>query len=161
MAPVAGEMPNWRWPARALVRRIGSVFQDPEHQFLSGRVGDELLLGPLRAGASLGDAQRRADALLARLHLEALADANPFTLSGGEKRRLSVATALAAEPSVLILDEPTFGQDRHTAVELLALLAGLRDEGTALCFVTHDAPFAEALADRTLRLDTPPREAPG
>jgi energy-coupling factor transport system ATP-binding protein len=161
MAPVAAEVPTWRWPASALVRRIGSVFQDPEHQFLTGRVGDELLVGPVRAGASQEEARRRADGLLARLHLDALADANPFTLSGGEKRRLSVATALAAEPSVLILDEPTFGQDRRTAVELLALLAGLRDEGAAICFVTHDAPFAEALADRTLRLDTPPRVAPG
>jgi energy-coupling factor transport system ATP-binding protein len=161
LTPVAASMPNWRWPASALVRRIGSVFQDPEHQFLTGRVGDELLLGPLRAGASSQEARRRADALLARLHLEPLADANPFTLSGGEKRRLSVATALAAEPSVLILDEPTFGQDRRTAVELLALLADLRNEGTAVCFVTHDAPFAEALADRTLRLHQPSREAPG
>ena len=160
MTTVAAAMPNWRWPASALVRRIGSVFQDPEHQFLTGRVGDELLLGPMRAGASADDARRRADALLARLRLEPLADANPFTLSGGEKRRLSVATALAAEPSVLILDEPTFGQDRRTAVDLLALLAGPRDEGTAVCFVTHDAPFAEALADRTLRLDRPSREAP-
>jgi energy-coupling factor transport system ATP-binding protein len=159
--PVGDKMPNWRWAAGALVRRIGSVFQDPEHQFLTGRVGDELLLGPLRAGVSAQEARQRADALLARLHLEALADANPFTLSGGEKRRLSVATALAAEPSVLILDEPTFGQDRRTAVELLSLLAGLRDEGAAICFVTHDAPFAEALADRTLRLAAPPREAPG
>ena len=161
MAPVARAMPNWRWPPSALVRRIGSVFQDPEHQFLTDRVADELLLGPLRAGASPADARRRADALLARLHLEALADANPFTLSGGEKRRLSVATALAAEPSVLILDEPTFGQDRRTAVELLALLADLRDEGAAICFVTHDAPFAEALADRTLRIVASPREAVG
>ena len=89
---------------------------------------------------------------LERLHLSALADANPFTLSGGEKRRLSVATALVGEPSVLILDEPTFGQDRRTAVELLDLLSRQRDEGTAVCFVTHDLPFAAALADRTLEL---------
>ena len=148
---IGGE-PIWRWPAERLARRIGSVFQDPEHQFLTRRVVDELTFGPLRAGLSVVAARERADSLMARLHLEALAEANPFTLSGGEKRRLSVATALAAEPSVLILDEPTFGQDRRTAVELLDLLARLRDAGTAICFVTHDAPFAEALADRTIRL---------
>ncbi len=147
-----GGEPISRWRAERLARRIGSVFQDPEHQFLTGRVVDELTLGPLRAGLSVRAARERADSLLARLHLEALAEANPFTLSGGEKRRLSVATALAAEPSVLILDEPTFGQDRRTAVELLDLLAGLRDQGAAVCFVTHDAPFAQALADRTIRL---------
>jgi energy-coupling factor transport system ATP-binding protein len=147
--------PIWRWPARSLARRIGSVFQDPEHQFLTGRVVDELTVAPLRAGLPATTARQRADALLARLHLDALADAHPFTLSGGEKRRLSVATALAGEPSVLILDEPTFGQDRRTAVELLDLLAGLRDAGTAICLVTHDAPFVAALADRVLRLPQP------
>ncbi|MGZ8562565.1 MAG: ABC transporter ATP-binding protein [Candidatus Limnocylindria bacterium] len=149
----------WRWRAPALARRIGSVFQDPEHQFLTGRVIDELTLAPVRAGMAPSRARERAEALLARLHLDALADANPFTLSGGEKRRLSVATTLIVEPSVLILDEPTFGQDRRTAVELLHLLAGLRDAGMAICLVTHDVPFATALADRALRLGAPAAEA--
>jgi energy-coupling factor transport system ATP-binding protein len=145
----------WRWPAAALAKRIGSVFQDPEHQFLTGRVIDELTLAPIRAGVPPAAARERAEALLGRLHLDALAEANPFTLSGGEKRRLSVATALIVEPSVLILDEPTFGQDRRTAVELLELLGALRDAGMAICLVTHDAPFATALADRALRLGAP------
>jgi len=141
-----------RWPARGLAGSIGSVFQDPEHQFLTGRVVNELTLGPIRTGLSPEVALRVAEELMARLHLSQLADANPFTLSGGEKRRLSVATALASQPAVLILDEPTFGQDRRTAVELLELLAGLRDRGTAICFATHDAGFVAALADRTLQL---------
>ena len=91
--------------------------------------------------------------LIARLHVSHWADAMPFTLSGGEKRRLSVATAIACRPAVLILDEPTFGQDRRTAVELLELLAALRDRGAAICFATHDAGFVAALADRTLHLE--------
>ncbi|HEV8252279.1 MAG TPA: ATP-binding cassette domain-containing protein [Candidatus Limnocylindria bacterium] len=144
--------PIWRWPARRLARRIGSVFQDPEHQFLTGRVREELSLAPPQPGPPSTQAGARAAELMERLHLAALAEANPFTLSGGEKRRLSVATALVGEPGVLILDEPTFGQDRRTAVELLDLLARQRDEGTAICFVTHDLPFAAALADRTLEL---------
>lgn len=150
-----GHEPIARWPARELVRRIGTVFQDPEHQFLAGSVHEELLLGPLRAGISREVADRRAVELLDRLHLAHLAGANPFTLSGGEKRRLSVATALATAPPLLILDEPTFGQDRRTWAELLHLLAALRDEGRGICFVTHDRPFAHALADRTLALETP------
>jgi energy-coupling factor transport system ATP-binding protein len=141
-----------RMPADRLARIIGSVFQDPEHQFLMGSVRDELTLAPLQKRISGADTSRRATELMERLHLAALANANPFTLSGGEKRRLSVATALVREPSVLILDEPTFGQDRRTAVELLDLLSRQRDEGTAVCFVTHDLPFAAALADRTLEL---------
>jgi energy-coupling factor transporter ATP-binding protein EcfA2 len=143
------------WSARDLARHIGMVFQDPEHQFLTGRVRDELTLGPMAAGLDRAAAGSRADELLARLQLDHLAAANPFTLSGGEKRRLSVATALANAPAVLILDEPTFGQDRRTATELLRLLAALRDEGRAILFVTHDRQFATALADRTLRLVAP------
>ena len=146
--------PIWRLPAHRLARIIGSVFQDPEHQFLAGSVRDELTLAPFPGRKSAADASRKAAELMERLHLTALAEANPFTLSGGEKRRLSVATALVSEPSVLVLDEPTFGQDRRTAVELLDLLSTQRDEGRAICFVTHDLPFADALADRTLELAT-------
>lgn len=158
LRPVTGSVTTpdgesiWRLQASQLAQRIGSVFQDPEHQFLTGSVREELSVGPMREGASAADAARRAEALMERLHLAPLAEANPFTLSGGEKRRLSVATALTGEPRVLVLDEPTFGQDRRTAVELLDLLARQRDEGSAICFVTHDAAFAGALADRTLEL---------
>jgi energy-coupling factor transport system ATP-binding protein len=155
LAPGRGREPIWRWSPEELVRHVGTVFQDPEHQFLAGRVRDELMIGPLRIGMDRPAARTRADELLARLHLLHLADANPFTLSGGEKRRLSVATALATAPSVLVLDEPTFGQDRRTAVELLELLAALRDSGRAIAFVTHDREFATALADRTLHLPDP------
>ena len=144
--------PVRRLPAHRLARFIGSVFQDPEHQFLTGSVREELMLTPLQGGVSGEETSRKAAVLMERLHLTALAEANPFTLSGGEKRRLSVATALVGEPRVLILDEPTFGQDRRTAVELLDMLARQPDEGSAVCFVTHDLPFAAALADRTLEL---------
>ena len=147
-----GHEPIARWPARDLARHIGTVFQDPEHQFLTGSVRDELLLGPRRTGLDGAAAARRADELLERLGLQRLAKANPFTLSGGEKRRLSVATALATAPALLVLDEPTFGQDRRTWAELLGLLAAMRDAGRGICFVTHDRAFAHALADRTITL---------
>ncbi|MGH2382970.1 MAG: ABC transporter ATP-binding protein [Candidatus Limnocylindria bacterium] len=147
-----GHEPIASWPAHALVRRIGTVFQDPEHQFLSTSVLEELLLGPRRAGIPDGEAARRATELLERLRLTHLAAANPFTLSGGEKRRLSVATALTTAPLLLVFDEPTFGQDRRTWSELVHLLAALRDEGRGIAFVTHDRAFAHALADRTLQL---------
>ncbi|HUF05921.1 MAG TPA: ATP-binding cassette domain-containing protein [Candidatus Binatia bacterium] len=152
LSPGRGHEPVARWPARELVRRIGTVFQDPEHQFLTSSVRDELLLGPMRAGLDRPAARRRADELLQRLRLEHLGAANPFTLSGGEKRRLSVATALATAPGLLVLDEPTFGQDRRTWTELLHLLAALCDDGRGVCFVTHDRAFVHALADRTLTL---------
>jgi energy-coupling factor transport system ATP-binding protein len=123
------------------------VFQDPEHQFVSSTVHDELLVGPHRAGVDDAEARRRADEMLTRLRLDRLAGANPFTLSGGEKRRLSVAAALTTAPDVLVLDEPTFGQDAATWQELVSLCAGLRDDGTAILAVTHDEAFVDALAD--------------
>jgi energy-coupling factor transport system ATP-binding protein len=144
--------PLHRWRARTLAGFVGSVFQEPEHQFLARTVAEELELGPLRLGSPPAVARERREELLARLHLERLADANPFTLSGGEQRRLSVGTALATRPQLLVLDEPTFGQDARTWRELLDLLAGLRDDGAAVLAVTHDEAFAGALADRTLVL---------
>jgi energy-coupling factor transport system ATP-binding protein len=147
--PIAG------WRAEQLAGAVGSVFQEPEHQFLAMSVRAELAIGPRRLRLPAAEITRRVDELLARLHLDHLGDANPFTLSGGEKRRLSVATALATAPSVLVLDEPTFGQDRRTWGEMLSLLGALRSAGRAICVVTHDREFATALADRTLRLAAP------
>ncbi|MGY1601906.1 ABC transporter ATP-binding protein [Geodermatophilus sp. SYSU D00815] len=146
------DRPPARWRADELVRRIGTVFQHPEHQFLTSRVRDELALGPLRAGHGDDAAHRLAEELLERLGLAALAEANPFTLSGGQQRRLSVATALATRPAVLVLDEPTFGQDRDTWAELAALLAEQQDDGRALLVVSHDTALVSALADEVLDL---------
>ncbi|WP_431973919.1 ABC transporter ATP-binding protein [Micromonospora haikouensis] len=145
-----------RWRAPALARRIGSVFQDPEHQFVTGTVYDELALGPRRTGHGEAAVGATVDGLLDRLRLARLARANPYTLSGGEARRLSVATALATAPRLLVCDEPTFGQDRRTWLELVDLFAELRDGGHGIVAVTHDADFVAALADRRLTLTRDP-----
>jgi energy-coupling factor transport system ATP-binding protein len=144
-----------RWRSTQLLTRIGTVFQDPEHQFLAATVRDDLLIGPRALGLSVVQQTSRVDELMLRLRLDHLADANPFTLSGGEKRRMSVATVLATRPRLLVLDEPTFGQDSRTWQELVTLLAELLDEGTAIVAVTHDAQFVSALADEEYRLGTP------
>ncbi|SDZ25913.1 energy-coupling factor transport system ATP-binding protein [Micromonospora pattaloongensis] len=148
----AGTPPH-RWRAPALATRIGSVFQDPEHQFVTRTVFDELALGPRRTGRSEAETRSVVNDLLVRLRLDRLAGANPYTLSGGEARRLGVATALATAPRLLVLDEPTFGQDRRTWLELVELLAGLRDAGHGIVTVTHDAEFVASLADRHVALE--------
>ena len=132
--------------------RIGTVFQHPEQQFLTGRLRDELALGPLRSGEHAVAARATADRLLERLGLTAFAEANPYTLSGGQQRRLSVATALATSPRVVVLDEPTFGQDAATWRELVLLLAEQRERGCAVVTVTHDVELVEVLADERFRL---------
>lgn len=148
LAMDAGPQPI-RWTSRQLLTRIGTVFQDPEHQLLAKTVRDELEVGPRALGLAEAETTRRVGELLERLRLAPLANANPYTLSGGEKRRLTVAAALATAPRVLVLDEPTFGQDARTWSELVALLARLRDEGSAIVAVTHDLDVVEALhADR-------------
>jgi energy-coupling factor transport system ATP-binding protein len=119
---------------------------------VTGTVRDELAFGPRQAGWPKDRIEARVSELLERLRLANLAAANPHTLSGGEARRLSVAGALAAAPEVLLLDEPTFGQDRRTWGELVDLTADIRDEGAALLAVTHDRDFAAALAGRELIL---------
>ena len=152
------------WDGADLVSRVGTVFQHPEHQFLRPTVREELEFGPRqrrrrvgRRDARVTDAMADADdarvaELLRRLRLEELAEANPFTLSGGQKRRLSVGTVLAASPRVLILDEPTFGQDARTWKELVDLLVEELDGGTAVVVVTHDRDLVAALGAHELRL---------
>lgn len=143
----------FRWSSRELLTRIGTVFQEPEHQFLTQTLRDELAVGPKALGWSPARITEVVDELLERLHLAPLALANPFTLSGGQKRRLSVATVLAASPAVIVLDEPTFGQDRRGWVELVALLQEQIARGTSIVAVTHDSGVIRHLGAHRIELD--------
>ncbi|TCL87638.1 energy-coupling factor transport system ATP-binding protein [Curtobacterium sp. PhB142] len=131
------------WSSRELAARIGTVFQDPEHQFVTGSVREEVEAGPRAIGAP--DAAGRADVLLGEFGLAHLAEANPFTLSGGEQRRLAIAAVVAARPPVVVLDEPTSGQDRSTWDAVVRHLGALADAGTTIVAVTHDRDLIRAL----------------
>ncbi|HCJ49040.1 MAG TPA: ABC transporter ATP-binding protein [Microbacterium sp.] len=141
-----------RWSSRELLTRIGTVFQDPEHQFLTQTVRDELAVGPRALKMTDAATSRIVDDLLERLGLTALARANPFTLSGGQKRRLSVATVLATAPQVIVLDEPTFGQDRRGWAGIIGLLQEQIGEGRAVVAVTHDDDVVRLLGGRRYAL---------
>lgn len=138
---------------RRLSSRIGFVFQNPEHQFIAHTVYDELAHGLRRTGVDEAAVRERVDEMLARFGLSERADAHPFLLSGGQKRRLSVGTALIGGAPVLALDEPTFGQDRARADELLRLLAELRADGTTILVVTHDMQLVAEHAERMVVVD--------
>ena len=133
-------------------RRLAYVFQYPEHQFAGRTVREDVLVGLRRLGIEPGAAGRRAAEALERFGLAALAEASPYLLSHGQKRRLSVATALVLRPEVLILDEPTFGQDRRHAGETLDLLSALHREGRTVVVITHDMTLVAERAQRVVAL---------
>ncbi|MDF2919537.1 MAG: transporter ATP-binding protein, partial [Microbacterium sp.] len=133
---------------RAVAERVGFVFQNPEHQFVAPTVFDELAHGLRRQRTPEDEVRERVDGMLRRFGLEAHADRHPFLLSGGQKRRLSVGTALIAGAPVLALDEPTFGQDRARADELLHVLRDLNRDGTTILVVTHDMQLVSEYAAR-------------
>ena len=140
------------WSSKQLLGRMSMVFQEPEYQFLAATVAEELAIGPRAAGMSEEAIAPLVDEHLEALGLTALARANPMTLSGGEKRRLSVATALISAPELLILDEPTFGQDRGTWLGLVRLLRAALERGVTLVSITHDPAFVAAMGQRVVDL---------
>ncbi|WP_396646281.1 ABC transporter ATP-binding protein [Microbacterium sp.] len=141
-----------RWRSTDLLTRIGTVFQEPEHQFLAPTLREELAVGPRALRMPTAEVDAIVDELLERLDLASLAEAHPFTLSGGQKRRLSVATVLASSPAVIVLDEPTFGQDRRGWGELVGLLQREIQRGRSVVAVTHDADVVRHLGQHRIAL---------
>jgi len=142
---LGGDDPS-RLPAAILARRAGYVFQDPESGFLTDRVVDEVLLG-------LTDAERaNAPEVMERLGLplEDFGARSPYRLSGGEARRLSLACTLVRAPRLLVLDEPTYGQDRLGYEALVRILKEHVDRGAAVVAATHDQRFVAEVATRVL-----------
>jgi energy-coupling factor transport system ATP-binding protein len=137
-----------QFSSKDLAEMVGYVFQNPEHQFVASTVFDELAYGLRLRSRPEAEVRLRVEAMLADFGLGGLAAANPFKLSHGEKRRLSVATMLILDQRVLVLDEPTFGQDRRHADALLAKLRARNASGTTLLIITHDMRLVAEHADR-------------
>lgn len=142
----------FRWPSKFLAPRIGMVFQEPDHQFITGSVAEELALGPRLAGWSPAEVEGRVAELLDVLGLASVSEAHPQGLSGGEKRRLSVAAMMAPRPQILIVDEPTFGQDALTWAGLVDLFSDVLDHGCAVVAISHDRAFLAAIGASILDL---------
>jgi energy-coupling factor transport system ATP-binding protein len=131
-----------------LVRRVAFIFQVPEKQFVGRTVESEMAHGLLSLGLPDEEVARRVDEYLDLVRLSDRRDASPYVLSHGQKRRLSVASMVVGEPEVVILDEPTFGQDYQQAQNLMQLLRRLADDGAAVMFITHDMRLVAEYADR-------------
>lgn len=131
-----------QWQENDLRKRMGLVFQNPEHQFITDTVYDEITFGMKLHNYSEEAIQRSASSLLNQFRLDRHQFSNPFALSGGQKRRLSVATALDETPDILLFDEPTFGQDAKATENLMEIILDLKAKGITIVFVTHDMELA-------------------
>ena len=134
--------------------QVGVIFQD-FNLFPQYTVKENVMLAPQMVhNESKDEAAENADRLLADLGLTAQADQYPFQLSGGQKQRVAIARALAMKPGILAYDEPTSGLDADSTERVIAVIKQLQAQGVTQLIVTHDLPFAEAVADKTFDFGT-------
>jgi energy-coupling factor transport system ATP-binding protein len=135
-----------------LSRIIGLVWQNPDHQLFLDSVRKEILFGLRNLGYRADEADLRCTRALERLGLQSLSERSPFSLSGGERKRVSLASVLATEPRVLALDEPTIGQDAGQKERLAAMLREMNAAGRTVIVVTHDIEFVIENFQRTVAM---------
>jgi len=135
-----------------LARDIGLVMQNPDHQLFLDSVEREILFSLENLGYQKEEAKERCERTLASLGLEGFSERSPFTLSGGERKRVALATVLATEPRVISLDEPTIGQDARQKENLARMLSALNDKGKTVIVVTHDIEFVTENFPRTVAM---------
>ncbi|MGG3890462.1 ABC transporter ATP-binding protein [Metabacillus fastidiosus] len=136
-----------------LMQKLGYVFQNPEHQFICDTVEQELAYGLKMLGWEKEKWLPRVNELLEQFHLTDRRENNPFSLSQGQKRRLSVATMLTNDQQILILDEPTFGQDYVNTKGLMTLLKNLNDCGKTIIMITHDMELVLNYANKVILIN--------
>jgi len=126
---------------------VGMVFQNPDDQLFSITVYDDVAFGPRYQGLEKEEIDRRVNNSLASVQMDEYADRNPYHLSGGEKKRIAIATVLSMEPQILVLDEPTAGLDPRARRELIELLRTLPQ---TLLIATHDLDLVNSIAERMI-----------
>jgi cobalt/nickel transport system ATP-binding protein len=132
--------------------RVGFVFQESDVQLFCSNAFDELAFGPLQLGLPEDEVRRRVAEVADQLRIEKLLDRPPYTLSGGEKKRVAIGSILTMQPHVLLLDEPSNALDPRSQVWLLELLDDLRTSGHTVVIATHDLSIASEMADRIVVL---------
>lgn len=168
--PTEGRMlvqgkPASAYRKREMARLVGYVFQNPDHQIFARTVREEVGFGPTVLGAPPQEVERRVAEALSVVGLAGREDAIPFVMTKGERQRVAVASVLASQPRVIILDEPTTGLDHRHRVQIMEMLARLHRLGHTVIIITHALSLAAAYAERTVvmkdgrvLLDGPTRE---
>jgi cobalt/nickel transport system ATP-binding protein len=133
-------------------QRVGLVFQDPDVQLFSSNVWDEVTFGPLQLRIPKEEVESRGRQVLELLGISHLKDRPPFLLSGGEKKKVSLACVLSMQPQVLLLDEPTNGLDPRSQGNLIDFLLKWSSEGNNVIFSTQDLDMVEEIASRVIVL---------
>ncbi len=148
-----------------LSKYVGYVFQNPDFQICTRKVRDELEFGLRNMKLPEDEIKKRVKEVVKALNLEDILDENPFSLSKGERQKVVVASVLAMKPKVLIVDEPTTGQDYRTSREMMEFYKKLNEEGKTIIIITHDMELAAEYASRVIILnhgkvilDGPPHE---
>ncbi|RZT13883.1 cobalt/nickel transport system ATP-binding protein [Mycobacterium sp. BK558] len=135
---------------REIRRRVGLVFQDPDDQLFMPTLAQDVAFGPANFGVRGAELEARVAHALEVVSMSGLADRSPAHMSGGQRRRAALATVLACEPEVLVLDEPSANLDPVARRELAETLAGL---DATMLIVTHDLPYAAQLCSRAIVMD--------
>ena len=136
-----------------LAGTVGYTFQNPDCQLFCKTVKEEVAFGPKQLGLTPEEADSRVDDLLRLMHAEQLQDRDPHTLSRGQKIGIAIASVLSMRPKVLILDEPTLGQDFARIKSLAAILRSMNQQGLAVVVITHDINVAAEYACRVILMD--------
>jgi len=142
-----GGLPATKNNLREIRRRVGIVFQDPDDQLFMPSVREDVAFGPANLGIAGDELEQRVEHALVAVGMESFADRPPHHLSFGQRRRVSVATVLAMEPEILVLDEPSSNLDPAGRRELADILRSL---DITMLMVTHDLPYALELCPRSL-----------
>ncbi len=136
--------------SKKLSKKIGYVFQNPEHQFIKDTIEEQLSFGLKLRGFSDNQIDDWLNKTLKQFDIENYRNKSPYMLSHGQKRLLSVATMLTLGQDILILDEPTFGQDFKSSTNLLNFLKSLNEEGKTIIMITHDMSLVEKYANKVV-----------
>ncbi|MDO5517265.1 MAG: ABC transporter ATP-binding protein [Clostridium sp.] len=136
-----------------LHQKIGFVFQNPDTQLFCGNVYEEIAFGPRQMGFSEDIVSKRTEDCLKLLEINHLKNRAPYHLSGGEKRKVAIASVLSLNPSILMLDEPLNGLDSDSQEWLVNFLIDLRNSHKTILLSTHDQAFAHTVCDKSIEIN--------